>query len=373
MLTNGEISAGAVRENLKILRSCAKDGTKLCPVVKCNAYGHGLDILLPVLSEQADWLAVATPVEAVQLRDLNYTGPLLVLFSPYSLPAFNRDEILDDLLNRNVTLTVVSHQDVDVLLASASRTGQDVSVHVMVDTGMTRSGVLASQAGALIERVRNEAVVRMTGIYTHLATADQADKTFARQQISLFEKTLAECKISDSILRHAANSAGSIDLPESHFDMLRPGISVFGYQPSDEMANKPKLQPAMRLVSQVMQKKLVPAGSRCGYGLTFECNRDSVVGLVPIGYGDGYFRSLSNRAEMRIGEKLVPVIGRVSMDQTILDLTDLPAVELGDEVEIISPNPAEPNSVENLTRLAETIPHELVTCLGHRVRRVLVD
>jgi len=369
-----EISASAVRENLKILLNCAAPGTKLCPVVKCNCYGHGLELLLPVLSEQADWLAVATPAEAIHVRKLKYPGPLLVMFSPCSQTlAENRDAILDELIMRQVTLTVASLSDVDELVTAANRTKQSVMVHVMVDTGMNREGISANLTEKLVNRIGKEPFVEMTGIYTHLCNADEADKTFAHRQISLFNETLTTCDIFKNILRHVSNSAGAIDLPESHFDMLRPGISVYGYQPSDQMTNHPPLRPVLRLLGHLMQIKTVPLGERCGYGGTFECKRETTLGLVPIGYGDGYFRSLSNQAQMRVRGKLVPVIGRVSMDQTIIDLTDVPTPELGDTVEIISPNPADPHSVENLARLAGTIPHEITTRLGHRIRRKLVD
>ncbi len=369
-----EISASAVRENMKILRSCAALGTKLCPVVKCNCYGHGLGLLMPVFMEQADWLAVATPAEAIHVRRLKFLGPLLVLFSPCSQTIIqNRHAILDELIQRRVTLTVVSQNDVDELITEAGRVGQNVMVHVKIDTGMNRSGVPADLAAELIDRIVREPLVEMTGVYTHLATADEADKTFTHQQIKLFNETLTACNLPANVIRHAANSAGVLNHPESHFDMLRPGISVYGYRSSDVITDHPPLKPALRLMGHLMQIKTIPAGQKCGYGLTFECTRKTTLGLVPIGYGDGYFRCLSNKAQMRIGDKLVPVVGRVSMDQTIIDITDVPAAKLGDPVEIISNNPADPHSVENLARLAETIPYEITTRLGHRVRRKLVD
>ncbi len=368
-----EISSLAVGENLKALRAAAGPGVKLCASVKCNCYGHGLGLLLPTITAQADCLAVATPAEAVHVRRLKYLGPLLLMFSPCSQPvANNRDVILRELIRRGVTVTVVSQQDVDVLAAMADKLEADVEVHVMVDTGMGREGVRASGAAELVEHIARASRVGLTGIYTHLATSDELDKTFARQQISLFTQTLDACDLGPNVVRHAANSAGALDLAESHFDMLRVGLAVYGYQPGQAESARPKLTPALRLTGQLMQVKEVPAGSRCGYGLTFECTRPTRLGLVPIGYGDGYLRCLSGLSQMRIGEQLVPVVGRISMDQTIVDLTDAPAAALGDVVEIISPDPADPHSVENLAKLAGTIPYEITTRLGHRVRRKLV-
>jgi alanine racemase len=346
---------------------------KLCAAVKCDGYGHGVDLLWPVITEQADWLGVATPDEALHLRAAGYDGPLLVFFAAN---AQRQDKTLtEELLQRRVTLTIASPDAMEDLTAAAKRTGLDAQVHVMVDTGMTRSGLLPGQTPEIVSRLRVEPHLRLTGIYTHLACADHTDKTSACEQLRRFDQTLQACGIhpNSGLLRHAANSAGVIDLPESHYDMARPGISVYGYQPSDEMTHRPPLRPVLRLTGPLMQVKTVPARTRCGYGLTHEFSRDSRVGLVPIGYGDGYFRCWSNRAFMRVRERDVPVCGRVSMDQTIVDLTDAPEANVGDEVEILSNDPQAPHSVEGLARLASTIPHEVTTRLGSRIRRVCVE
>ena len=371
-----EISASAVQSNIKTLRSCAGENVKFCSVVKCDCYGHGLEILIPVIAGASDFLATATPAEALQIRDMGYTGPLLVFFSvcrPFGIGDDDPAAMLCELIRRDVTLTITSPGDVDILDEGTRKTGLQARVHVMIDTGMSRSGMLPTEAPGVFLRIRNEPLMKLEGVYTHFATADESDKTFTHQQISLFNETLELCDVNPLLIRHAANSAAVIDIPEAHFDMLRPGISLFGYQPSGQMHNTPLLQPALRLRGHLMQVKTVPAGTRCGYGLTFECKTQTRLGLVPIGYGDGYLRSNSNRGIMRIGGQNVPVVGRVSMDQTILDITDHPAAKIGDEVEIISPDPVAPNSVENLARLNDTIPHEITTRLGSRIQRLLVD
>ena len=190
--------------------------------------------------------------------------------------------------------------------------------------------------------------------------------------MACFKGVAWECGSSGLIL-HAANSAAIIDMPGTHLHMVRPGIAVYGYQSSDDMLNRAELRPSLRLTGRLMQVKPVAAGSRCGYGLTYTFTRPGRIGLVPVGYADGYLRCFSNRAQMRIAGRDVPVRGRVSMDQTIIDLTDMPEAKAGDEVEIISPNPSDPHSVENLARLAGTIPYEITCHLGNRVRRKLVD
>jgi alanine racemase len=371
-----EISLSAIRENLRLLRGCVSPDVKLCPVVKCNAYGHGIKTILPALEGRIDALAVATPAEALELRDLGYDGPVLLL-----LPAAAADDgmdvpaLLDELLRRNIILTATTREQIQDIQAAAQRVGCDVQVHVKVDTGMTRSGVPADEAKALVDAIRSSANVHLAGIYTHLACADEADKTSARRQLARFDEVLAACDIKpgDGVVRHAANSGGTIDLPESHYDMVRPGISMYGYHTSDEMHNRPPLKPSLRLVAPLLQVRGVSPGTRCGYGLTHEFTEPGIVGIVPVGYGDGYFRALSNRGLMRIDGKEAPVRGRVSMDQTIIDLTNFPSPRVGREVEIISTDPRAANSVENLARLLGTIPYEITTLLGRRVARVAVE
>jgi len=173
------------------------------------------------------------------------------------------------------------------------------------------------------------------------------------------------------LIRHAAASAATIDLPESHFDMVRVGTALYGHQPSDDMLRQLPLRGVMRLVGRLAQVKDVPAGSYVGYGRTYRFERAAKIGLVPIGYSDGYWRAFSNRAVMRIGDRPVPVRGRVCMDQTIIELTDVPNAKVGDEVEIISPDAAAPNSIENLARLANTITPDVMSRLnGPRIQRV---
>lgn len=366
-----EISAAAIRSNLAVLREHVGPDCKLCAVVKCNAYGHGLDLLLPVLAEGADWLAVATPGEALHLRDLGYAGPLLVFFT---VCTEGQSPLLDELLRQRVTLTVAGPGEIDILARAVQRTDCDAKVHLMVDTGMTRSGILPADVPTCLERLRQNPAMRLTGIYTHLATADEADKSPARKQLARFQRALDVARVGSGLLRHAANSAAAIDLPEARYDMVRTGIALYGYQPSDELHSRLNLRPAMRLTAHLMQIKDVSAGEAIGYGGTDRLEKPSRLGLVPVGYGDGYPRSLSNQgASMRIAGRDAPVRGRVSMDQTIIDLTDIPTARIGDVVEIVSPDPDAPHSLEQLAKKARTIPYEIICRLGQRVRRSLLD
>jgi len=360
-----EISASAVRANLTLLRGLVAPGAKLCAVVKSDFYGLGADALLGAVAQLADCLAVATAEEAVELRSKGYGGPVLLL-----LPAGADANTLDELLARQVTVTVVAPEELSPLVRAAQRRRARAEVHVKIDTGMHRGGADPAGVAELVGQVRSQAGLRLAGLYTHLANADERDLSFAREQLARFRQAVASCGARDGLVLHAANSAAAIQMPEAHLDMIRPGIAVYGYQPGDWMQQLLPLKPALRLWSRLVQVKHVPAGASCGYGLTHTFSRDSRIGRVPVGYADGYFRCLSNKASMRIGGCDVPVVGRVSMDQTILDLTAAPRANIGDVVEIISDDPAAPHSVERLARLAGTIPHELITRLGRRVRRV---
>ncbi|MBM4030932.1 MAG: alanine racemase [Planctomycetes bacterium] len=403
-----ELSASALRHNIALLRGRLAPGTRLCVAAKANAYGHGLSTLLDVLAEGADALGVATPAEAVGLRHQGFRKPILMFFSAcaYGEGAELRDA-LAQLVANEVWLTIASAAELPPVCEAARTVGSQAMVHVKIDTGMGRSGVPADDAPALVEAIRSEPSLRLVGLYTHFATADAADKAHTLAQLARFHQAIAECGVRSAQeshaeaaetaeaaekeelgveienrkpktrnqtfpLLHAANSAALIDLPQTRLDMVRPGIAVYGYQPSDEMRERLPLQPILRLTGRLMQVRQMPAGSRCGYGLRHTFTRPSRVGLVPVGYADGYLRCLTNRSVMRVRGQLVPACGTISMDQTIVDLTDVPSAAVGDEVEIISPDPADPHSVEGLARLAGTIPYEITCRLGDRVRRKLV-
>lgn len=383
-----EVSAAALGHNLALLRQQLAPGVKLCVAAKADAYGHGLHLLLDVLAEHADALGVATPEEAVGLRDLGFRKPILMFFSACACgQGAELREALAQLVASDVWLTLTAPDEVPPVAEAARRAGKPALVHVKVDTGMGRSGVPADQAPALIRATRDEPHVRLVGLYTHFATADAADKSYTLEQLARFRRVIAECRMPDAdsqgaeraarnaspLLLHAANSAALIDLPQTHLDMVRPGIAVYGYQPSDEVHTKLALQPILRLTGRLMQVRSMPAGSSCGYGLRHTFARPSRIGLVPVGYADGYLRCLTNKSVMRVRGRLVPTCGTISMDQTIVDVTDVPAAAVGDEVEIISPDPCDPHSVEGLARLAGTIPYEITCRIGGRVRRRLVN
>ncbi|MBT8041730.1 MAG: alanine racemase [Kiritimatiellales bacterium] len=360
------ISASAVRHNIAALRSLIGEGVKLCPVVKDDCFGHGMDVLYPVLAELTDGFAVAAPLEALELRQKGYHGFILCFLSAY----FDDFKIQDELVWQEITQTVMSQSAMTSIQEAARRVGKVAKVHLKVDTGMGRLGVPANQAATLIETIQKIPEVELTGIYTHFATADEKDRAATFRQLELFNSIVPA---AGNITVHAANSAATIDWPETHFDMVRVGIAMYGCHPSDQIRNRVDLKPCMSVKAKLIAVKHMRQGSKTGYGLAHEFERDSRVGVVPIGYGDGYFRSLSNKAVVRINGMEAAVCGRVSMDQMTVDVTDIPDIQVGAEVEVISSDPAAPNGVENLARLADTIPYEITCHLGHNMRHVLVD
>jgi len=369
-----EVSATAVRANLAVLRGRLAPGTRLCAVVKADCYGHGLAGLVGILADAADCLGVATPEEALALRRVGFSRAVLVFFSACAY-ADGRclEDALEALIARSVTLTVVAPAEVAAVAAAARRVGTPAKVHVKVGHGHDpqRHPPRARPGARRADPPRRRGAPH--GHVHPLRHGRRADKSVTREQLARFLAAVDACGGRQGLILHAANSAALIDLPETHLDMVRPGIAIYGYQPSGQMVCRLPLRPALRLCGRLMQIKDVPAGSRCGYGLTYTFTRPSRVGLVPVGYGDGYMRCLSGRTTMRVRGCDVPVRGRVAMDQVTVDLTDLPAARVGDEVEIISADPAAPHGVESLARLAGTIPYEITCRLGRRVRRVLVD
>ncbi|MDD3663040.1 MAG: alanine racemase [Candidatus Pacebacteria bacterium] len=371
-----EVSAGALAENIRLCKNLVGD-SQVWVLIKADCYGHGLKLILPVLAKHADGLVAATPGEALTARELGYDGQMLVLF-PSGCDIFSpaQAEGVDELIRTQTHLTVTCSAEADYVSRRAASAGRTARIHVMVDSGMTRSGVLPCAASGLLTHIKADSNLKLTGIYTHLATADEMDKSFAHQQLDTFDEVLGQCGITpdSGIMRHAANSPGLIELPRCRYDMVRLGLSLFGYHSSFDMENRLPLRPCLKLKSFIMQTNEVPAGSKCGYGCTYVCKRDSLIGLVPIGYADGYLRQFSNRASMIVRGKVAPVIGRVSMDQTILDLTDIPGATVGDEAVVISNDTNDPNDVEKLAVIGDTIPQVVTSHLNtSRIRRVLVD
>jgi alanine racemase len=369
-----QINVDALLHNVGILQRQCQPGVRICAALKANAYGHGVRIVAPVLAATpVSMAAVATLGEAIELRELGWNKPIL-LFGPIFAdgdPSGRKDR-LRAVLDYDLTATAVDFYGVRDLAHEAHLQKKIVRCHIKIDSGMGRMGISPASAVQLAQRLQVLPNLRVEGIYTHFASADESDKSFCLEQLRVFREAVSALK--DVSLRpwlvHAAATGALLDVSGSHFDMVRPGIGLYGLYPSEQVRNKPDLRPVLKVVSRLILVKQIKAGQSVGYGQTWHAPRDSVVGIVPIGYHDGYLRSLSNKAVMTVRGMHAPVIGRISMDQTIIDLTDVPGALVCDPVVVIDDDPAAPNSVANLARIMQTIPYEVVALLGNRVARV---
>jgi alanine racemase len=370
-----EIDLNAIGHNVRELRRITHPRARMMAVVKADGYGHGaVKVARTVLAAGADMLAVARIEEAIVLRNAGLEAPILV-FSP-TFPAFAEDLIEYDLIQSVAGLKIAQQLD-DV----ARRCGKTIPIHLKVDSGMGRLGLLPDErrvqepmsAVAEVAAIAQLKGLRLEGIYTHFAAADDRDKGYAHHQLSVFEtflKTLETAGINPG-LRHAANSAAIIDLPASHLDAVRPGISLYGLYPSPDVDHsRIDLQPALSLKSRLLQVKAVPAGFKASYGMTWEASEPTVIGTVAAGYADGIQRRLSNRGAMLVNGRRAPIAGRVCMDLIMLDLgADSPAVA-GDEVVIIGRQGDARITADDIADLLGTINYEVVFTNSIRVPRL---
>lgn len=376
------ISAAAIWGNVEAVRRRIPPGTPVCVAVKADAYGHGLAQVLPALDHAGvERLAVANLDEANELRALGWTRPVLCLGPIFASPSQrDRSESAAEAVAGGIAVTVTSPDEARLLAAAAHRQHRLGHVEIHVDTGMGRCGVRCDRALDAVAQTALLPDIRVDGVYMHFATADEEDLTFARTQLQDFKELIA--KIASAGLPvgsfHAANSAAVFRLPESHLDVVRPGLCIYGYWGGPANQRPPDLRPILRLVVRLTEIRRLPAGASVGYGCTWTAKRDSLVGTVSLGYADGYRRLLGNKAVVGFQNvqggacNPIPVVGRVSMDQINVDLTDAGPVAVGDELVVIDDDPSSPNSVESLATLTGSIPYEITTLMGRRIRRVSI-
>ena len=365
------INSGALLGNVRNLKSLCKPATKFCAVIKANAYGHGISETVNILQNaDVDFFAVASIYEAIDIAELTAEQSILIL-EPVNV-ASGVDQI--SLCAKNGWHCVIaSVEALDFVAASLSGSDLVLDLHVNVESGMGRCGIDPEQANLLIEKIQGCSNTRLSGIYTHLATADEEDLSYAWEQLDTFNAFLATNDLAgrEDIIIHAANSAATIKMPESHFDMVRCGISMYGYY-SRRMKSPPiALTPVMKLQAPIVQLKTIGAGHSVSYGRSFTAGRKTRLAVVPLGYADGYFRSLSNRAKMKVGSCVANVVGRVCMDQLLIDVTDVADAAIGQMVTIIDDDHDSPCGVYAISSLADTICYEILTCVHAHVNRIV--
>ncbi len=365
-LTFARIDLEAIAHNARELKRRVGPNVELMAVVKANAYGHGaLEVARVALEHGATWLAVARVAEGVQLRLAGISAPILVM--GYFLPSEADAVVANDL-----TTTVNSMEVAQALSDQAQRLGRTVMIHVKVDTGMGRFGLLPDEMLPFLDEIKALAGLKVEGLWTHFATADAGDKTYTRQQFATFVQVAQAVEDAGYAirLRHVANNAAILDLAETHLDVVRAGIALYGLHPSDEVDPAISLRPALSLISHVGRVRTLAAGSTISYGRTYTTTRSTTVALVPIGYGDGYHRLLSNRGAVLIRGQRAPIVGRVCMDNIVVDVTGIQGVQEGDEVVLIGTQGEEHISAEEVAAWAETINYEVTTGLLPRLPRV---
>ena len=362
--TWAEINLGNLGYNFLQIKKILPAKTKIMACVKADAYGHGL---IPVSKKlescNVDYLSVASIDEAIKLRKANIDLPILVLGM-----ILKKD--ISPLFKYNITQTVCTEELAIALNNMAGARRRNINIHIKIDTGMGRIGVLHNEALRFIKRLHQLKHLNIEGAFTHFACAD-INRSFTFYQINVFQHLISElqsCGIQIPLI-HAANSIGIISYKESHFNMVRPGLIIYGLYPQEGLAIK--LKPVLSLKTKVVYTKKVPKGWGISYGHTYITQRDSTIVTLPIGYGDGYPRSLSNIAPVIIKGKLLKVSGRVCMDQTMVDVGNL-AVKVGDKVTLIGAQGKISITTEELAQLSETIPYEIVCSLGSRVPRFYI-
>lgn len=364
-----EINLDAIGHNIREIKKKIEPKTRLLAVVKADAYGHGsVEVSQVCLYNGADELAVATSDEGVALRSNNIFVPILIL-------GYTVENRLEDVVLNNLTQTVFSYELAKQLSDTAVRLGKTAYAHIGIDTGMSRIGFLPCEESLNeIDEIFKLPNLRVTGVFTHFSTADESDKSFTVQQFERFKYMTngIEARGHRGLIRHCANSAAIIDLPEMQMDMVRAGIIIYGMMPSNDVSVNIDLIPAMSIKTHISYVKELPKGIGVGYGRKYYTDKLTKIATVPIGYADGYSRQLSNKARMIVNGEYADVIGNVCMDQLMLDVTHIKDVKMGDEVTVMGVCGDKSVSAEELGSMMGTINYEVVCGIGKRVPRVYI-
>lgn len=365
------VNLDAIKHNVRTIHENIAPGTKIMAIIKADGYGHGAVRIASVLDGENSiaGFAVATIEEALELRHYNIKKPILIL--GYIFP-----EEYEALIKNDIRATIFDVEAAKELGEIACRLGKMALVHLKVDTGMGRIGFRDDESGiAIAKEIYDMEGVEVEGIFTHLARADEADKSNVNKQIARFKDFVArlEARGINIPIKHCSNSAGIVDHKEANMDMVRAGIILYGLWPSDEVCKKVlDLKPAMEIKSAVVYVKDVEPGRQISYGGTYETTENRRIATIGIGYADGYPRNLSNKGQVLIRGKRANIVGRVCMDQVMVDVTDIPDVCRGDEVTVIGRDGSDCISFDEFASLSGTINYESICDIGKRVPRVYI-
>lgn len=367
-----KVDLDAIHYNMEQMHHNLAPGTKMIGVIKTDGYGHGAVPIGREL-EQLDYVfgyAVATAEEAFILRHAGLQKPILIL--GYTFPY-----CYEDLIRQDIRPAVFREDSVEELAACARKLHKTARVHVKVDTGMTRVGIRPDESGLkFVEKVLHTEGIELEGMFTHFARADETDKTSAREQLAKLQDFMRQIEDTFRLripVKHCSNSAGIVELPEANMDVVRAGITLYGLWPSEEVSRDIiSLRPVLSLKSHIVYCKEVEADVAISYGGTYVTPKRMRVATIPVGYGDGYPRGLSNKGYVLIRGKKAPILGRVCMDQFMVSLEDIPEAAEGDEVTLIGADGTETITMEELGTLSGRFNYELACDLGKRIPRVFV-
>lgn len=365
-----DIDLTAIRKNIMTMKSCIPVGKKLLAVIKANAYGHGAIEVASALDDLADYYGVACIDEGMELRNAGITKPILIL-------GLTDNSEFCDIVKYDITQAICTLEQGKELSLEAAKAGKTAKVHIKIDTGMNRIGFACKKESvAEIKSITELPNLEVEGIFTHYFKADEYDKSVAKRQLHDYTQMinwLEEEGVTFSI-RHISNSAGIMEMPNDTYDMVRSGISTYGLYPSEEMDKEACiLYPAMELKSRIAYVKTVKKGETIGYGGTYTLNEDKQIATVGIGYADGYPRALSNQGRMLVHGKFAPIVGRVCMDQTMIDVSHIEDVCVGDEVVLAGHQGENFISVEELADMSASFNYEFVCDVNRRVPRVFFE
>lgn len=363
-----EINLAAIRHNLQEVRRLVGPTVDIMAVIKAEAYGHGaIPVAKAAIAAGASWLGVAMPEEGIALREAGLTTPILI-FGP-----IQPNQVIP-VVKHDLTAAVCNIESAIALSEEAVRTGKTAKAHLKVDSGMGRVGIGPEAAIEFMRKLRELPGLQVSGIFSHMATADEKDKSYAKHQIQIFSSVITNLKTAGLLPEkaHLANSAGIMELPESHFNMVRAGIMLYGLYPSNEVdRQKAKLEPVLSLKAKVTFIKRVPKGTGISYGQKYHTGQESTIATIPIGYADGWSRMLTNKAEVIVHGKKFPVVGTICMDQCMIDLKDEP-VNIGEVVVLIGNLGKESISADKIAEKLGTINYEVTCMLSNRLPKVFV-
>ena len=359
-----EIDLGAIRNNINEIRKMSGN-SRIMAVIKADAYGHGAVETAKVLAEEGiDFFAVAILEEALELRRAGFSQDILIL-------GWTPPEDFDNCLTNKITLCIYDQEEAEILNSRAKELKITGKVHLKIDTGMTRIGFLPTKENLLkIKNLMNLENLFVEGIFSHLSKADEKDKSYSKSQIDIFSRFVKDIETltkKEIPLKHIANSAAILDIPEAHFNLVRAGIILYGLKPSDEVAfDEKKFIPAMTLKARFSRVEKISPGTKVSYGGVYRTEKEIVLGTIPAGYADGYTRLLTGKGEIVVKGKKAKILGKICMDQCMADISDIPGIKKGDELILMGPG----ESADDIAKKLGTINYEVVCMISSRVPRM---